>query len=124
MISGVGTDIVAIARIKELLGKHPERFVDRLLNDDEKNVAAQHKNAEKYAEHIAGRFAAKEAIAKALGTGIGDRLSFHDITIIREESGAPKVKLAQYANPVHLSISHEQEYAVAFAIAETIEPHI
>ncbi|WP_446897892.1 holo-ACP synthase [Clostridium sp. LBM24168] len=122
MIIGVGTDIVKISRIKNAVCTHPN-FIDRLF--DQKEV--EYFNSKKLApEFIAGRFAAKEAVSKALGTGfIG--FGFKDILINRTTSGKPIVVLRgrakllaeKYGNfKIHLSISHEFDNAVAFAVME------
>lgn len=117
-ILGVGTDICHIKRIEKVLNKHGNTFISRLLTENEQQLAH---NVE--APFIARRFAAKEAVAKSLGTGIGKRLSFHDFEIVRNGNEAPKVVMLHKAYldiTIHLSISDEKEYAVAFATAEKI----
>lgn len=115
MISGIGIDIVEISRIKELALRQ-KKFVDRILTLNEKKkydrLPAHRKD-----EFLAGRFAAKEAFAKALGTGIGKECSFHDIEIVNDESGKPRI-VKPFREGVHLSISHSKEYAVAQVIIE------
>lgn len=121
MILGIGTDIIEIDRIAQI---SPERFSRRILNEDE---LIYYSHSKRIVEHLAGRFAAKEAISKALGTGIGAELSFRDISIIKDEKGAPRVQLSKqvmdYFFPnrnakIHLSISHSRRYAVATAVIE------
>ena len=117
MIVGIGTDICEISRIADLLEKQGERFIERILTADE--IAAK---TEITADFLAKRYAAKEACAKAVGTGIGAALSFQDIIVSNLESGAPKlcVTRAEFADlKWHLSMSDEKEYALAFVVAET-----
>lgn len=123
MIVGVGTDIVEIARIKSVMDKGAEVFLRRILVDSEYEIA---KTKNFSAEHVAGRWACKESVAKALGTGIGADCGFHDIEIYYTESGAPEVRLSGEAEKtarrrdvfrIKVSISHEKNYATAFAVA-------
>ena len=115
-VIGVGKDICHISRIEDVLAKNADKFISRLLSSSEIEKAfSKDKN------FIARRFAAKEAVAKALGTGIGNQLSFQDFEILREGNESPKVKMLKKVYKditIHLSISDEKEYAVAFAIAE------
>jgi len=116
MIVGIGTDICEISRIKELLAKQGERFTARVLTPEE--IAAK---GEITPDFLAKRYAAKEACAKAAGTGIGDKLSFQDIMITNAASGAPllQVNREEFVHlKWHLSISDEQAYALAFVVAE------
>lgn len=121
MIRGIGTDIIEIERIEDNFKKYGERFLDRILTSAEKEYCAQHKFP---SGTIAGRFAAKEAIAKALGTGFGEYLSWQDIEIINDNEGKPQVTLSPSASDtfkdpkLHLSISHCKSYAIAFAVWE------
>ena len=116
----IGTDIIQIARIEKLLEKYGESFKKRFLSD--KEIASVKK-----IESIAGYWAAKEAISKALGCGIGGRLSFHDIIIIKDSFGAPTFTLSSQAQNVHkisnasLSISHDGGFAIAVAVINTKE---
>ncbi|NKQ40346.1 MAG: holo-ACP synthase [Sulfurovum sp.] len=108
----IGTDIIQISRIENLLEKHEEKFKKRFLNQNEIVLA-------KKTESMAGFWAAKEAIAKALGCGIGSRLSFHDINIGKDPMGAPYFTLSELAQALHpikessLSISHDGGFAIA-----------
>ncbi|HZW68556.1 MAG TPA: holo-ACP synthase [Pseudogracilibacillus sp.] len=117
MIVGIGIDIVEISRIEGLL-KKSNRFLERTLT---KGEIAQYKDLRsdrRQVEYVAGRFAAKEAFAKARGTGIG-QLSFTDIEVLATETGAPSLKVAGYEGmALHLSISHSEEYAVAQVVIE------
>jgi holo-[acyl-carrier protein] synthase len=124
MVIGIGTDIVSIERIRSL----PEAAVTRLLTE------AEQKYCRKYAdptERIAGRFAAKEAIMKALGTGWAQGLGWRQIEILPNLAGAPVVTLsgaalekftAMGASHCYVSISHEQYYAVAYALLSGSSP--
>lgn len=126
MIIGIGADIVQIPRIEKLLGStRSKAFVERILNAKERTLAVKFQKSKKqFAAHIAKRFAAKEAITKALGTGIGSKIGFHDITITTEASGAPKAELSAKARRVlkskkasiALSLSDDYPTALAFAV--------
>jgi len=111
----IGTDIIQIKRIDTLLNKYGERFKERFLLDEEIQRV-------KKIESIAGHWAAKEAIAKALGCGIGANLSFHDILIQKDHLGAPTFSLTPNAQKQHqiktssLSISHDGGFAIAVAV--------
>ena len=123
MIAGIGNDIIEISRIKSAIERHGEKFLDRLFTEKEKNYCLKFKDSEK---HFAGRFAAKEAISKALGTGFCDSLGWLDIEIINNEKGAPIVTLSKQAQKrfnfsnLLLSISHSENYATAFAISTVV----
>lgn len=122
MIAGLGNDITDCGRIKQMMRKFGDLFLDHLLTPKEK---AESKGRFSY---CAGRWAAKEAVSKALGCGIGGNCAFTDIEIIDNESGKPEVKLSGAAeltakrlkvDRIHLSISHERHYAVATVILES-----
>ena len=124
MILGIGTDIVEVARIAASFAKHGELFVNRILLPAEIAYCLAHRQP---APFLAVRFAAKEAIAKAFGTGIGAQLGWLDMEIRRQESGAPFVVLhgngekllaARGAKKLHVSLSHTENYAAATAILE------
>jgi holo-[acyl-carrier protein] synthase len=121
MVIAIGTDIVEIARIAEVLERQGERFIDRILTVSEKTLYNQSKSV----SFVAKRFAAKEAVAKALGTGIGRGVSFQDIFISNNAKGAPLVELSNGAADVMrelggarmlLSLSDERHYALAYAV--------
>jgi holo-[acyl-carrier protein] synthase len=124
VILGTGMDLVEVARIAALLEKFGESFVNRVLVADEIAYCHAHKNP---APFLAARFAAKEAVAKAFGTGIGAQLGWLDMEIRRQESGAPLVVLhgkgAELfkgcgAKQLHISLTHTENYAAATAILE------
>ena len=124
MILGTGIDIIEVARIAAAHEKFGERFLNRILKPAEIAYALSHKNP---APFLAARFAAKEAISKAFGTGIGKQLGWQDMEVGRKESGEPFVILhgggphllkERGARIVHLSLSHTEHYAAAMAILE------
>ena len=124
MILGTGIDIIEVARIASSYEKFGERFVNRILLPDEIAYCLTHKNP---APFIAARFAAKEAISKAFGTGIGASLSWQDMEICRKDSGEPFVILhgkgeklfeSRGAKQLLVSLSHTQNYAAATAVLE------
>jgi len=111
----IGTDIVNIKRIEKSIGKFGDKFKKKFLNPEEI------KNTKKI-ESIAGLWAAKEAISKALGCGICSDLSFHDIYITKNSHGAPSFSLSPSAQKIYkitdrsLSISHDSGFAIAVTI--------
>jgi holo-[acyl-carrier protein] synthase len=119
----VGTDIVAIGRIEKAYSRFGDKFLDRILTPAEKNyVLSRNKRA---VESLAGRFAAKEACSKVLGTGWRN-LDWKEVEVVRLRSGAPTLALHGRAKELadhygltqfELSISHEREFAVAFVVA-------
>jgi holo-[acyl-carrier protein] synthase len=124
MILGTGIDIIEVARIAASFEKFGERFVNRILLADEIAYCLSHKRP---APFLAVRFAAKEAVSKAFGTGIGAALGWQDIEIRRKESGEPFVVLhgqgrellaVRGARQLHISLSHTEHYAAATAILE------
>lgn len=119
MIKGIGTDIVSIARIAKAAANHEDRFFYRILTPSELLQAEKRKDKIAY---LAKRYAAKEAIAKALGCGVSAALSFQDIEISNLESGAPTAHIAKHPDlKIHLSMSDEKDYAIAFATIESKE---
>src|ERR1035438_9652702 len=124
MILGVGIDIIEVARIASSYEKFGERFVNRILHADEIAYCLSHKNP---APFLAVRFAAKEAISKAFGTGICARLGWQDMEIRRKENGVPFVILhgkgkklfdERGAKQLLISLSHTENYATAVAVLE------
>ena len=115
MIKGIGMDIVEIGRIQEMLDRQP-KFVKRILTEREEDTFCSLSERRKI-EYMAGRFAAKEAYAKANGTGIGAAISFQDIEISKDGSGKPYFSKPQGAN-AHLSITHSREFAAAQVVIE------
>ena len=121
-ILGIGMDIVETKRIADSLERFGDRFLHRVFLEAEIAYARSMKFPHL---HLAARFAAKEAISKAFGTGIGREIGWRDLEIVREPSGAPKVVLhgraAAYAKTrgvqsIHVSLSHTDDYAAASAV--------
>jgi holo-[acyl-carrier protein] synthase len=124
MILGIGIDIIEVARIKASHEKFGGRFASRILLPDEITYCLSHKNP---APFLAARFAAKEAISKAFGTGIGAALGWRDMEIRKKKSGEPFVVLhgkgkklfaKRKAKRLHVSISHAENYAAVTAVLE------
>jgi holo-[acyl-carrier protein] synthase len=121
-ILGTGVDIVETARVQQSLERFGERFLNRCFWPEE----VAYCQAMKYpALHFAARFAAKEAISKAFGTGIGEKLGWKDIEIRKRDSGEPYVRLhgrgealarARGVTEVFVSLSHCKQYAAAHAV--------
>ena len=115
MILGIGTDIIEIDRIAAVLQRHGSSFLDRIFTKKEQQYVT---TTASYAAHFAG----KEAVSKALGTGIADGVSWKDIEIYNKETGEPFVQLAphimtRFQNPrVFITLSHSKQHAVAFAV--------
>lgn len=125
MILGTGIDIIEVARIKASYERFGERFLNRILRPGEIAYCLSFKSP---APFLAARFAAKEAISKAFGTGIGKHLGWQDLEVGRKESGEPfailhgngrKLLEQRSARIVHLSLSHTDNYAAAVAILES-----
>ena len=118
-ILGIGTDIIEIERIAKSIKEHRNRFLDHLFTEQEQRYALSFHHSE---ITFAGRFAAKEAISKAFGTGIGEVIQWKDMEVLNAPSGKPYVILAphllsHFGNPkVEISISHSKSHAIAFAI--------
>jgi holo-[acyl-carrier protein] synthase len=124
MIAGIGVDIVDVARIQALLDRYGERFLRRVYTEVETAYAMGGGNR---AERLAGRFAVKEAMMKALGTGKSQGILWRDVETLRARSGKPEVRLHGQAvrwaklrggGAVHVSITHDGGKAVAFVILE------
>jgi holo-[acyl-carrier protein] synthase len=124
VILGAGIDIIEVERVERAYQKFGSRFVERLLRPGELAYCLSHKAPGPF---LAARFAAKEAISKAFGTGIGAQLGWQDMEICRRESGQPYVVFhgkgqtllaARGGQIVHLSLSHTEKHATAVAILE------
>lgn len=121
MIRGLGNDIIAINRIRKIVESYEKRFLDKILSEREQEYCLRHNPPD---ARIAGRFAAKEAIAKAFGTGFKG-FGWRDIEILNDDSGKPYATFSDLLNnkfnfpKVHISISHCDEYATAVALWET-----
>ena len=124
-IIGIGTDIVEISRIKRVFKKYPKGFAERVLHKNEIRILKSHPSPTTF---IAKRFSAKEAVAKALGTGIAKGVSFKEIEISNNENGQPVLtlhdKTLEIANKLgvnnnFISLSDEKKYAIAYVILES-----
>lgn len=116
MIVGIGIDAVELERIERAL-QHSERFAKRVLTSQEYDLYTT-LSPKRQVEFVAGRFAAKEAYAKAIGTGVGEHFSFQDISILPNEKGAPTVFGANFEGTIHISITHTSRDAYAQIIIE------
>jgi len=128
-ILGHGIDIVETSRVQRLVEEHGQRFLDRCFTPAEQEYCA--KSPKRYYEHLAGRFAAKEAVLKVLGTGWRGGIAWTDIEITKEPSGQPKIHLtgecARIAAELgiatwHVSLSHIETHATASAIGLRGDP--
>ncbi len=124
MIIGIGTDIVSISRIEKTVKRFGDRFINRVFTEVEINAC---KDKSDQSPHLAARFAAKEAVLKALGTGISQGIGFKDVEVTRESGKRPEIRLHQKAKEIaeslgyksiHLSLSHDSGLALAFAVLE------
>lgn len=123
MILGLGTDIIEVVRIGEMIERHGELFLQRVYTEQEIRYCQRRKAA---IQHYAGRWAAKEAVMKTLGTGFSKGVGFKDIEVCSRKSGAPYLQLHDGAaeiaqklgiDDVLITISHCRAYATATAIA-------
>jgi holo-[acyl-carrier protein] synthase len=130
MILGLGTDIIEVHRIGEMIDRHGELFLQRVFTPQEIEYCRKHKACN---QHYAGRWAAKEAVMKTLGTGFTKGVGWTDIEIHSRRSGQPYIQLsggaADYAKgmgigDILITISHCQTYATATAIALQAPPAI
>lgn len=121
-IKGIGTDMVFVPRIQGLYQRFGERFAKRILTPKE---LARVQDLHDPVPFLAKRFAAKEALSKALGTGIGKEVGFHDIAIVNDAKGKPVVEWSSKGQAfiqslrvkhAHISLSDEQDYALAFVV--------
>lgn len=124
MIIGTGVDVVDIARIRGILEKLKDRFVSRVFTSAEQQFCDGHRDA---APHYAVRFAAKEALFKAIGTGWAKGVTWLDVEVLREHQEAPvlilhgeaqRLSQSMGVRKVHISLSHSDQWAVAMVILE------
>ncbi len=118
-----GIDLVDFPRIKKMVKTHRDRFLDRVFTDSEQKYADETKNR---IEKLAGRFAAKEAVLKLLGTGWRGKIKWTDIEVVNNSYGQPKVKLygqvrkiadKMGVKQISISITHTANFAIASAVA-------
>jgi holo-[acyl-carrier protein] synthase len=124
MIIGTGVDVVEIERFRKVMERLKDRFIRRVFTEDEQQFCLSHRDP---VPHFAVRFAAKEALFKALGTGWARGVTWLDVEVRRERQDAPTMLLhgeaerlsaGKGANKVHLSLSHAEDWAVATVILE------
>ena len=122
---GIGTDILEIERLENAMIRSGGEIIRRILTPQEQEIAAQKGRAA--TSYYAGRWTAKEAVSKLLGTGIGKDCSFQDITVLNDEKGSPYIILSGAAKAraeslgitkIHVSISHEEHYCIATVIGD------
>lgn len=123
-IAGLGTDLARIGRFARLLTEKRAGVLQRIFTSGEREYALAKKDP---APHLAARFAAKEAFLKALGLGLREGLSWHDVEVVRDRLGKPSLHLSGRAAEIlaergiataHLSYSHDGDYAVATVVLE------
>jgi holo-[acyl-carrier protein] synthase len=121
-IFGIGIDVVEVSRIAASIERHGVVFLDKIFTVSEREYCDSRKNP---AIHYAARFAAKEAVAKAFGTGIGGNAGLHDLEVVHRPGGAPVIRLSGAAHEfaegkgiceVHISLTHTDQYAAANAV--------
>ncbi|MDR0704644.1 MAG: holo-ACP synthase [Planctomycetaceae bacterium] len=120
---GIGTDIIECERIDRMVQRHGSHFVDRVFTKREIQYCTDRKSSD---QHFAGRWAAKEAVLKALGTGWISGIAWTDVEVVNESSGAPRIQLhggaakiaeEKQLSEIQISISHCKSHAIAFAAA-------
>ncbi len=125
MIYGIGTDIVKISRIEQSLGR-TEGFAERIFTGAENKYCSEKAHP---AQHFAANFAVKESFIKAFKMGLADGMKFHDFELLHEETGMPYINLSgatkkifdeKKLSVVHVSISHDADYAVATIVIERL----
>ncbi len=118
-----GIDLVDFPRIEDMVKRHGERFLDRVFTATEQKYANDNKNG---IEKLAGRFAAKEAVMKLIGTGWRGKIAWTDIEVINNKAGQPEVKLTGEVRKIadklgvtkiSISITHAANFAIASAVA-------
>lgn len=126
MIIGIGIDVMEVARMQRTIERYGEQFLNHVFSSQEQEDAPKGAGKPSY---YAGRWAAKEAVAKALGTGIGKHCGWTDVRVRRGSLGKPQIELVGAAaetsgrlgaSCIHISISHERHLACASAVIETL----
>lgn len=116
MIAGIGVDIVDLEHMAEVVAKTP-RIVAYILTANE--LALYNKRSKKrQLEFLAGRYAAKEAFSKAMGTGIGQKVTFQNVSVLNDEGGCPYIEESPFEGRSFISISHSKQAAVAQVVLE------
>jgi holo-[acyl-carrier protein] synthase len=126
LVIGIGVDMVDVDRVKTIMERRGDRFVQRAFTEAESAYCSRCQCPER---RYAARFAAKEAVMKALGRGWFQGMPFREIEVTRDPTGRPGVRLSGQtadlasklgASSIHLSITHEQRSAVAFVVIEKL----
>lgn len=133
MIIGLGEDLVEISRIQKLITEKGDRFLNKVFTSSEIEMASNHKTDEKRTAYFAKRFAAKEACLKALGTGMREGLSWHDMSVSNDDLGRPILQVSagvanrlktlvddDMSEKIHITLSDEAGLAKATVILESI----
>jgi holo-[acyl-carrier protein] synthase len=122
-IYGIGIDVIEVERIEEAVAEFGDRFLERIFTASEREYCSRQKRPEL---HYAARWAAKEAVSKALGTGIGAELAWTDVEVLRAASGEPSLLLhglgkafaeREKVREIKISLTHAKSYAAANAVA-------
>ena len=122
-IIGIGTDIIECDRIADMIDKHGDLFIERVFTPGEIEYCSPRKAA---SQHYAGRWAAKEAVLKAMGTGWSKGIHWTDIEVLNDMGGKPRIRLGgvarekceqMHVSEMLISISHCRSYATAYALA-------
>lgn len=124
MIVGIGVDLASVSRVEQILFRHGDRFLHRILRAEE---VLDYAATSQPARFLAKRFAAKEAFSKAWGTGIGAELGWHDVAVVHDAKGKPLVAASERLDAsmrsrglkAHISLTDEADHAVAFVVLET-----
>jgi len=123
-IVGIGVDVVDVKRMKVVLDARGPALIKKLFTESEITYCASKKNSH---EHYAARFAAKEAVSKAMQTGWSGKFRWRDVEVTNNPSGAPKIILHDFVSEqlakcrIHISLSHTENTVVAFAVIEKNE---
>jgi holo-[acyl-carrier protein] synthase len=124
MIAGIGVDLVHVPRIRQAIARWQDRFLERVFTPDEIAYARRRRDP---AEHLAARFAAKEATLKALGTGLSMGVRWREMEVRRSRGERPRLELsgrtaalgaARGVRVLHVTLTHDGEYAMAQVLAE------
>lgn len=127
---GIGIDVVEVSRIQQSISDFGPRFLERIFTPAEREYCERQARSP---IHYAARFAAKEAVSKALGTGIGKEVAWLDLEVIRKESGEPEIHLSGHAKrladrlgvcTIKVSLTHAEHYAAANAVILTADPKV
>jgi len=124
MIQGIGVDVVDVQRMKTIIAEQGTAFIERVFTPTEISYCQSKQNPE---QHFAARFAAKEAVSKAMQIGWSGIFRWKDVEVVNQPSGAPKILLYHAAasslrqSSVHLSLSHTENTVVALAVIESTQ---